>query len=431
MLMMAEVLRISADSANAILIYKKVLEIASNNVDALGGAGLSLLDVSASSNNRALMQEGLNYLKRFIDIAPATHPLKKDIEAAIDLMQREVKIKPKKSSTNSNSKGGPNSPENKESLYTNFTGCYKETDQAKRDACMRIAKEYLIKYEKDNDEFGAWVRKQYDRYVQAEDTIDLYGRFNKSVEDPKSVNVDEAFTIGKQIIAKTPDLIDVPIVLASIGFDNAAAPSPNNKYNAEAINYAKQVIQQIESGNTSTNWGAYAYSYKNDEYPDGKSNTLGWMNYTIGYIMFYRQSQKKEALPYLYKALQFHSGTADNPEIYRAIGINYVDEFIRIDNERVEKIKAAGNLDTDETRNLLALQKGYIDRAVEAYAKAYRVASGNPKMDQAYKDAVLKRVKELYAIRFNNKMDKFDMVFKSIMNKLFTDPTSAVVPIFD
>lgn len=320
----------------------------------------------------------------------------------------------------------------KEALYKKYTDNYKGTDDQKKIA-IEAGKQYIEKYgaSEDDKQVVDYLRKRVPALEEEIGTKQMYARFNASVKDPKTVNSDEAFASGKQIIAKTPDLIDVPIVLASIGFDNAAAQTPNNKYNADAISYAKQVIQQIESGKTSTNWGAYAYSYKNPQFPDGKSNTLGWMNYTIGYIMFYRQGQKKDALPFLYKATQFNSGTKGNPEIYRTIGSYYVDEFIRLDNERVEKVKAAGNVDTDETKALLALQKGYADRAVEAYAKAYRVANADPKTDKAYGDAILKRVKELYGIRYDNKMDGFDAFMSSTATKPLTDPTTAVVPVVE
>jgi hypothetical protein len=154
------------------------------------------------------------------------------------------------------------------------------------------------------------------------------------------------------------------------------------------------------------------------------------MNYTIGYIMFYRQGMKKEALPFLYKATQLTSGTKTNPEVYRTIGSYYVDEFIKMDTDRVAKIKAAGDQDTDETKTILALQKGYADRAVEAYARAYKIASTDPK-DKAFRDSLLNRVKELYSIRFNKNMSGFDAYLAGVMSKPFTDPSVAVTPVVE
>ena len=321
----------------------------------------------------------------------------------------------------------------KTTLYTKFTECYRGTTQPQQDTCYAGAKEFLDKFEKDNDQYTQFVRKQYDRYLAGKEnakTGALYERFNKSVQNPQAVNLDEAFASGREIMAKTPDLVDVPIVLASVGFDNAVSKTPNERYLGEAVNYAKLAIQKLEAGKTSENYGAYSYSYKTKEFPDGKSNALGWMNYTIGYIMYNRQNQKKEALPYLYRATQLNSGTKTYPELYRIIGSWYVDEFIRMDAERVAKIKAAGDQDTEETKAMLAMQKGYADRAVEAYARAYKVA-GTDAANKAYRDSLLNRVRELYAIRFNKDMSGFDAYMAGVMNKPFTDPNTAVVPVVD
>jgi hypothetical protein len=320
--------------------------------------------------------------------------------------------------------------DDRDALYEKFIGCYKETDKQKRDACFAIAKQYLDKSAGVQDEYVDFVKKRYDAWDKERREAALYDRFNKAVQNPQTVNADEAFASGRDIITAYPDLIDVPIVLASIGFDNAIAKTPNDRYNNDAINYAKMVIQKIERENkTSENYGAYAYAYKTKEFPDGRQNTLGWMNYTIGYIMYNRMNQKKEALPYFYKATQYNSGTKNNSEIYRTIGSWYLDEFLRIDKERVAKIEAAGNQDTDETKAMLALQRGYADRALDAYARAFRVASPAPE-SKAYRDSLMTRVRELYKIRFE-KEDGIDAYLAGVTNRPFTDPTTAVTPIAD
>ncbi len=89
------------------------------------------------------------------------------------------------------------------------------------------------------------MRKKYDQYTAGKNADALYTRFNNSFKDTKNINSDEAFASGRDIVSKYPDLIDVPIVLASVGFDNAALKTPNDKYNTDAVNYAKMVIQKI------------------------------------------------------------------------------------------------------------------------------------------------------------------------------------------
>jgi hypothetical protein len=323
----------------------------------------------------------------------------------------------------------------KDQMYEKFIGCYKATDAAAKDACFAGAKEFLDKFESQNDEYTKFVRKQYDKYVQGKidaEKAKVNQSFNEALKNPQAVNSDVAFASGKQILAGSPDLIDVPIALASVGFDNASAKTPNDKYNADTINYAKMAIQMIEAGKPSVtgDYGVFSYSYKTKEFPDGKNNALGWMNYAIGYIMYNRMNQKKEALPYFFKAAQYNSGTKTYPELYRIVGSWYLDEFLSLDKKRLDIIKAAGDKDTDESLQILALQKGYADRALEAYARAYKVAPSDA-ASQAYKTSLLNRTKELYGIRYNNDMSGFDAYIAKATDKPLTDPTTAVTPIVE
>lgn len=98
--LLADVLRQSGNSADAVPIYKQVLATAPDNVDAMGGLGLSLFDVGASNTDKAAgreqMQEGLNLMKRFTEVAPETHPLKADIKGAVDYLVNTEKLAPQK-----------------------------------------------------------------------------------------------------------------------------------------------------------------------------------------------------------------------------------------------------------------------------------------------------------------------------------------------
>jgi hypothetical protein len=153
------------------------------------------------------------------------------------------------------------------------------------------------------------------------------------------------------------------------------------------------------------------------------------MNYTVGYIMYNRQDKKKDALPFLYKSTQLNSATKNFPESYRQIGAWYLDEAIRIDTERTTKITAAGNKDTEETLALLGTQKGYAERSIDAYARAYRIASASPQTAKEYKDALYTKLKELYAFRYDGKTTGIDEFVAGVMSKPMPDPTTTVTPV--
>lgn len=99
-LVYADLFRVSGDSANAVDAYKKILETAPDNADALAGAGLSLFNLGYEKNSdKALFQEGANYLQKFVSVAPDTHRYKKDAMDVLDNLKKEQNVTPQKSAS--------------------------------------------------------------------------------------------------------------------------------------------------------------------------------------------------------------------------------------------------------------------------------------------------------------------------------------------
>ena len=96
-LALGDALRESGDSENAITAYRKVLANSPDNPDALAGLGLSLFSAGAGTvpENTVQMQEGLNLMTRFAEIAPETHPLKASVKDAVDYLKTK-KLEPQK-----------------------------------------------------------------------------------------------------------------------------------------------------------------------------------------------------------------------------------------------------------------------------------------------------------------------------------------------
>jgi tetratricopeptide (TPR) repeat protein len=91
----AEMLRTSGAWEKALAEFKKILEVDPNNVDALRGAGLSLF----LSTNKSDYQEAANFLQRFVDKAPDTHPEKASAKEALDFLKTQENVKPVKTTT--------------------------------------------------------------------------------------------------------------------------------------------------------------------------------------------------------------------------------------------------------------------------------------------------------------------------------------------
>ena len=307
----------------------------------------------------------------------------------------------------------------KAELYDTYIKNYQSEEIAKIKMALDAAKEYVAKYADDEAqvEYFKEAIPTLEETIKAKSEAErnkelakkesdawyaLLGNFEKSV---KGKNWAEAYSVGKQINDKQTQYLDaatvkgqkmdVAIILGAIGFDRAA--EKNDTFNNDAINYLKQAIQQIEGGQTTKTFGLLGYDLKD------KENALGLLNYYIGYIMYYRQKKEEDALPFFYKATQYNSASKNFPAVYEKIGLKYYNRLAELDPKRLALIEAAPDKqDTDETKAMLAEEKGVADRGLEAYAKAIKMAQADTKISQEYKDTLRANFEQLYKFRFGN-----------------------------
>lgn len=303
-------------------------------------------------------------------------------------------------------------------------------------AAVATGKEYLQKcsnlpgQEQVKDYVTAQIPKLEDKIAQKK-IADMEARFNKAL---KANNADEIIAAAKDLInLNRPYSLDLMLDIASVGFDKASENPAVDKYNSDSINFAKTALQKMGEGKTSGNADKYGFyaEYKNATCADGKTNAIGWMNYSIGFITYNRLKQTKDALPYLYKASQVGCETKTLPEGYRMIAAWYLDELIKLNNRYKEITKANGDKENDESLALLGMIKGYAERALDAYARAYKIASASKTATAAYKDSLLKRVKEMHGIRYDGDTTKVDAYLSTVSDKPFVDPTTPVTPVVE
>jgi len=110
---LGDLYRVSSDFDNAIIEYRKALEIVKDSPDALAGLGLSLVNVgiiakdegdqkkdkAMSDKGTAQMQDGLNLLAVFTQVAPDTHPLKASVKETTEYLNSQNKLTPQKVDT--------------------------------------------------------------------------------------------------------------------------------------------------------------------------------------------------------------------------------------------------------------------------------------------------------------------------------------------
>lgn len=90
-IVLANALSEGGDLDNAAIIFRRVLETSPDNADALGGLGLVLVGLGSATTpaDKGMMQEGLNLLQRFTEVAPDTHPLKNSVKETAEYLKSE------------------------------------------------------------------------------------------------------------------------------------------------------------------------------------------------------------------------------------------------------------------------------------------------------------------------------------------------------
>jgi tetratricopeptide (TPR) repeat protein len=105
-LIIGDLYRVNGDYAAAVEAYKKVLETSPDNPDALVGAGLCLFAMGAVNNNdKAMYQEGANFLQKYVSVAPDGHKFKADAQAILEQLRNEQKVTPQKVTTPTRRRG--------------------------------------------------------------------------------------------------------------------------------------------------------------------------------------------------------------------------------------------------------------------------------------------------------------------------------------
>jgi len=95
-LVMGDMAQEMGDSQAAIDAYSAALQLQPENPDALAGMGLSLVNQGYLTNDKTKFQDGVNYLQKFVSVAPDTHKFKKDAADLIEALKKEQNVTPQK-----------------------------------------------------------------------------------------------------------------------------------------------------------------------------------------------------------------------------------------------------------------------------------------------------------------------------------------------
>lgn len=239
--------------------------------------------------------------------------------------------------------------EAKAAWYADFTK-FRTTEPAK---AYDAAKKYLGACPTEEGQIPTYLKKwvaAYDKEARKLKLTDLFVQQRKYAE---------AMQLAKEILADEPDNITAQIALGYGGYV-LAVTTKNESGNAEAISYAKKVIQLIESGKAPENWSPFK----------SKDDALGYLYYSVGYLE--RASNPTDALTHFIKAAQFESDIKKNPQTYAFIAAAYENEYAKQSADYETKYK--GQNESPESKLAIANINQLVDRIIDALARAVAVA---------------------------------------------------------
>ncbi len=312
-----------------------------------------------------------------------------------------------------------------------------------REAALEASKQFLEKKYGDCEEgaqFGEYLKTnipvmeaKINEIKKAEAFQKLLLRFDAGM---KTKNWDEVYAAGKLILAEKPDeLIDVELVLGSIGLKETSKNPRVTKWNDETLKYAEQSIRDLEANKPFKTYGLFIKDGASFVYAD-KEDALESMYYTIGYIYYFGKNDKNEGLRFMYKASQVKEPKAGT---FQFIGDYYVDGLQQLAKE-VQILEDARDPKTDTPevakqkadaiKTKVGMVNGTIEAAMDAYARAYNTAKKAPKPPKAYMDSIYTKLKELYDVRFG-KPDGIDSWIANVDKKPMANPLDPIQPIND
>ena len=291
-------------------------------------------------------------------------------------------------------------------LYTKYYEM-KKGDAAAQKQAYGIAQEYLQKYASCNDQYSKAVQKfagQYDAAVRVTEFPKyLYGT------DAQNTGRDfaKAFTLGKEILAATPNDLGVLINLGYAGYTAQSLNPSVTTYSADSLNYAKTAIQMIEAGQNPSSWTPFK----------GKEDSLGYLNFAVGEYLI--KSNPSEALPYYLKAATY-APTKETPLTYGRLAWAYqISQYEPMQKEFTAKY--GGKPETEESKHALNNLNQVMDRVMDAYARAISLAGTKPELQQA-KAGWMELLTGFYKFRNNDSTTGLDAFIASAVSKPLPQP---------
>lgn len=348
--------------------------------------------------------------------------------------------------------------------YEAFTNNYQKNDIPSLEAAVAAGKAFLEKWGacegwKDQVAFvKPWIPR-VEKKIEGLKDGPMFDGFDKAVI---ADNIEGIYSFGKQILAKYPQNHNIKYVMAVVGIQDVAKAvqaKTTSKYASDSLNYSKALFEPIKSGSLQFDRklkdGTPSIGVLKHE--TNKEEALSRLAYTIGFVNYYGLNNKKGALAQYYEVTQMAGFFKNYAPVYVTISDYYRDEaenigkeIVTLTNEYnalVDKVKnlPSGEASAEEAKRLdgeikakdvqikakEALYNGYVERAMDALARAHKVAKDATPAEKTYKDALYKDLQAMYNRRFPSKPAGLNEWVATTTARPLPDPTSAVQPVSD
>jgi tetratricopeptide (TPR) repeat protein len=278
-----------------------------------------------------------------------------------------------------------------------------QPDAAAQKEAYGIGQEYLTKYASCNDTYSKAVQKFVTQYGEAVRKVGNEAELSDALY--KNKDYAKAFQVGNQMIAADPENLSLLIQLGYAGYNAQSLNPPVTTFSPTALGYAKKAVQMLEAGQTPANWVLFK----------SKDEALGYLNFAIGEYMI--NSDPAGALPYYLKAAS-NAPTKDIALTYGRLGWAYqAGQYKPMQEAFTAKYKE----ETDESKYALNNLNQVMDRVMDAYARAIRLAGNDPKFAKA-KAEWMQQLTDFYKFRNNNTTTGLDAFIASTESKPLPAP---------
>ncbi|HEX8129498.1 MAG TPA: hypothetical protein VF527_10385, partial [Pyrinomonadaceae bacterium] len=273
-----------------------------------------------------------------------------------------------------------------------------QPDAAAQKEAYGIGQEYLAKYASCNDTYSKAVQKFVTQYGEAVRKVGNAAELNDALYVKK--DYAKAFQIGQPMVAADPENLSLLIQLGYAGYNAQSLNPPVTTFSPTALGYAKKAVEMLEAGKTPSEWVLFK----------SKDEALGYLSFAIGEYMI--NADPAGALPHYLKAASL-APTKDIALTYGRLGWAYqAGQYKPMQVAFTAKYKE----ETDESKHALNNLNQVMDRVMDAYARAIRLAGDDPKFQKAKADW-MKELTDFYKFRNNNTTTGLDAFIASTASK--------------